>query len=203
MVILRDLDNEDERNPPRPLIIGSTLECQVREHFTRPDGSFNYSGYFAEALGESFSPRELEGSSSDDSNDSSSRNSSNCVIISPSSFTGKRRDESLAIVDVGPGVMAMEVSSTYQSIESVVEFREKFDVSGTFDEKDVILEPVEEGQYVLGVPRSEHVSFYMHTRLIEDLHLYFLFTESRLIGSLMSLLLNLALIVGHSLKLLN
>ncbi|KAK2437419.1 hypothetical protein QL285_022315 [Trifolium repens] len=66
MVILRDLDNEDERNPPRPLIIGSPLERQVREHFTRPDGSFNYSGYFAEAMGDSFSPRELEGSSGDD-----------------------------------------------------------------------------------------------------------------------------------------
>jgi hypothetical protein len=177
MVILRDLDNEDERNPPRPLIIGSPLERQVREHFTRPDGSFNYSGYFAEAMGDSFSPRELEGSSGDDSSDSSSGNSSDCVIISPSSFTGKQRDELFAIVAVGPEAMAMEVSSIYQSVESVEEYRKRFDVSGTFDEKDVILEPVEEGEYVLGVPRSEHVTFYMYTKFIEDFHLFFPFTE--------------------------
>ncbi|WJX33912.1 hypothetical protein P8452_22076 [Trifolium repens] len=177
MVILRDLGNEDERNPPRPLIIGSPLERQVREHFIRPDDSFNYSGYFSEVMGEPISLREPESSSGDDSSDSSSGNSSDCVIISPSSFTGKQRDESLAIVAVGSEIMAMEVSSTYQSVESVAEYREKFDVSGTFDEKDVILEPVEEGEYVLGVPRSEHVSFYMHTKLIEDFHLYFPFTE--------------------------
>ncbi|WJX58400.1 hypothetical protein P8452_43861 [Trifolium repens] len=97
MVILRDLDNDDERSPPRPLIIGSPLERQVREHFTRPDGSFDYSGYFSEVLGESFN---VEGDSSDSASDSSSGNSSDCVIISPSSFTGKRRDESLAIVAV-------------------------------------------------------------------------------------------------------
>ena len=84
MVILRDLDNDEERSPPRPLIIGSPLERQVREHFTRPDGSFDYSGYFSEILGESFN---VEGDSSD--SDSSSGNSSDCVIISPSSFTGK------------------------------------------------------------------------------------------------------------------
>ncbi|WJX12327.1 hypothetical protein P8452_02841 [Trifolium repens] len=177
MVILRDLGNEDERNPPRPLIIGSPLERQVLELFIRPDGTFNYSGYFSEVMGEPISPRELESSSGDDSSDSSSGNSSDCVIISPSSFTGKRRDESLAIVAVGSEVMAMEVPSTYQSIESVAEYRERFDVSGTFNEDDVILEPVEEGEYVLGVPRSEHISFYMYTRLIEDFHLYFPFSE--------------------------
>ncbi|WJX77800.1 hypothetical protein P8452_61074 [Trifolium repens] len=114
MVILRDLDDEDERNPPRPLIVGSPLERQVREHFTRPDGSFDNSGYFAEVMGESFNRGELEGGigddSSDSSSDSSSGNSSDCVIISPSSFTGKRRDESLAIVAVGPEAMAMEKS---------------------------------------------------------------------------------------------
>jgi hypothetical protein len=41
--------------------------------------------------------------------------------------------------------MAMEVSSIYQDVESVEAYREKFDVSGTFNEKDIILEPVEEG----------------------------------------------------------
>ncbi|KAK2373466.1 hypothetical protein QL285_074497 [Trifolium repens] len=142
MVILRDLDNEDERNPPRPLIIGSPLERRVREHFIRPDGSFDYSGYFSEVMGESFKVGELEGGIGDDSSDSSSGNSSDCVITSPSSFTGKRRDESLAIVVVGPEAKAMEVSSIYQDVESVEAYRKKFDVSGTFDEKDIVLEPV-------------------------------------------------------------
>ena len=45
MVILRDFSDVGERDPSRPLIIGSPLERQIRKHFTRPDGSFNYSGY--------------------------------------------------------------------------------------------------------------------------------------------------------------
>ncbi|KAK2455241.1 hypothetical protein QL285_002715 [Trifolium repens] len=174
MVILRDLSDEDERDPSRPLIVGSFLERQTRAHFIRPDGSVNYSGYFSEVIGEPISPGELESSSGDDSSTSSSGHSSDCMIISPSSFTGKRRDESLALVAVGSEVMAMEVSSVYQSVESVAKFREKFDVSGTFDEDDVVLEPVEGGEPMLGVPRSEPTSFYMYTRFIEDFHLYFL-----------------------------
>ncbi|KAK2443242.1 hypothetical protein QL285_014363 [Trifolium repens] len=181
MVILRDLDDEDERNPPRPLIVGSPLERQVREHFTRPDGSIDYCGYFAEVMGEPFTHGELEGGSggdsSDSSSDSSSGNNSDCVIISPSSFTGKRRDESLAIVAVGPEATTMEISSIYQDVESVEAYREKFDVSGTFDEKDFVFEPVKEGEYVIDVPRSDHVTFFMYTKFIEDFHLFFPFTE--------------------------
>ncbi|KAK2391053.1 hypothetical protein QL285_064547 [Trifolium repens] len=150
---------------------------QIRKHFTRPDGSFNYSCYFTEVLGETFSSSELESSDSDDSSSSSSGHSSDCVLISPSSFTGKRRDESLALVAVGSEVMAMEVSSTYQSAKDVAKFRELYDVSGTFNEDDVVLESVNEGEYVTGVPRSEPTSFYMYTRFIEDFHQYFPFTE--------------------------
>ncbi|WJX62421.1 hypothetical protein P8452_47420 [Trifolium repens] len=177
MVILRDFSDTSERDPSRPLIIGYPLERQIRKHFTRPDGSFNHSGYCAEVLGENFSPSEFESSNSDDSGSSSSGHSSDCVLISPSSFTGKRRDESLALVAVGSEVMAMEVSSTYQSAEDVAKFRELYDVSGTFNEADVVLESVNEGEYVTGVPRSEPTSFYMYTRFIEDFHLYFPFTE--------------------------
>ncbi|KAK2409561.1 hypothetical protein QL285_044977 [Trifolium repens] len=101
MVILRDLSDANERDPSRPLLVGSPLERQTREHFTRPDGSFNYSGYFPEVLRIFISPRELDSSSGDDSSGSSSGHSSDCVIISSSSFTGKRRDESLALVAVG------------------------------------------------------------------------------------------------------
>ncbi|KAK2435431.1 hypothetical protein QL285_020489 [Trifolium repens] len=146
MVILRDLSNEDERNPPRPLIVGSPLERQVRAHFIRLDGSFNHSGYLSEVLGEPISPRELEGSSGDDSSDSSSENSSDCVIISPSSFTEKRRDGSLALVAVGFEVATMEISSMYDSAESVAEFRKKYDVYGDFEEENVVLEPVVAGE---------------------------------------------------------
>ncbi|WJX66031.1 hypothetical protein P8452_50626 [Trifolium repens] len=181
MVILRDLDNDDERSPPRPLIIDSPLERQVREHFTRPDGSFDYSGYFSEVMGESFNVGELEGGiggdSSDSNSDSSSGNSSDCVIISPSSFTGKLRDESLAIIDVGSEAMAMEVSSIYRDLEIVEAYRKKFDISGTFNEKDVVFEPVEEGEYVVEAPRSDLVTFFMYTKFIDDFHLFFPFTE--------------------------
>jgi hypothetical protein len=72
----------------------------------------------------------------------------------------------------------MEVSSTYQSVEGVAKFRALYDVSGTFNESDVILEPVEAGEYVTCVPSSEPAFFYMYTRFIEDFHLYFPFKDS-------------------------
>jgi hypothetical protein len=71
----------------------------------------------------------------------------------------------------------MNVSSSYDSAERVAKFREKFDVSGDFEEDDVVLEPVGEGEYVTGVPSSGPTSFYMYTKFIEDFHLYFPFTE--------------------------
>jgi hypothetical protein len=73
--------------------------------------------------------------------------------------------------------MAREVSSMYQDVESVEAFRKKFDVSGTFNEEDVVLEPVEEDEYVVDVPRSDLVTFFMYTKFIEDFYLFFPFTE--------------------------
>ncbi|WJX77404.1 hypothetical protein P8452_60719 [Trifolium repens] len=175
MVVLRDLSDVNVGNPSHPLVVGSPLERQIRKHYTRPDGSFNYNGYFHEVLGENFSSGETESSDSDDS--SSSGRSSDCVIISPSSFTGKRRDESLALVVVGFEVAIMDVSSTYHSAESVAELRVKYDVSGDFEEDKVVLEPVGEGEYVTDVPRSGPTSFYMYTKFIKDFHLYFPFSE--------------------------
>jgi hypothetical protein len=119
----------------------------------------------------------LDTYSGDAVSNNSSEHSSDCVIISLSSFTGKRIDESLALVVVGSEVMTMKVSSTYQSVEGVAKFRALYDVSGTFDENDVVLEPVEAGEYVTCVPSSEPAFFYMYTRFIEDFHLYFPFTE--------------------------
>ncbi|KAK2389717.1 hypothetical protein QL285_063290 [Trifolium repens] len=177
MVVLRDLSDVNEGDPSRPLPVGCPLERQVHDHFTRPDGSLNYSGYFTELLGVPITHSDLESSSGDDSSSGSSSCGSDCVIISPSSFTGKRRDESLALVAVGSEVTTMNVSSSYDRAERVAEFREKFDVSGDFEEDDVVLEPVGEGEYVTDVPSSGPTSFYMYTKFIEDFHLYFPFSE--------------------------
>jgi hypothetical protein len=117
MVILRDLSEANDGDFTQTPRVGTPFQRQVRAHFTRADGSLNHRGYFSELLGLSISSSDLDSNSGDDN--SSSGNSSDCVIISPSSFTGKRRDESLVIVAVGPEVTTMEVSSTYQSEESI------------------------------------------------------------------------------------
>ncbi|KAK2388731.1 hypothetical protein QL285_062379 [Trifolium repens] len=113
MVVLRDLSDVNEGDPSRPLPVGCPLERQVHGHFTRPDGSLNYSGYFTELLGVPITHSDLESSSGDDSSSGSSSCGGDCVIISPSSFTGKRRDESLALVVVGSEVATMNVSSLF------------------------------------------------------------------------------------------
>jgi hypothetical protein len=71
----------------------------------------------------------------------------------------------------------MEVSSTYQSEESIAEFRESYDVSVNFNEDEVILEPVRAGEYVTSVHTSEPAFFYMYTNFVKDFHLYFPFTD--------------------------
>jgi hypothetical protein len=71
----------------------------------------------------------------------------------------------------------MEVSSTYQSEESLTKFRKLYDVSGDFDEENVILEPVGEDEYVTSVHTNEPAFFYMYTHFIRDFHLYFPFTH--------------------------
>jgi hypothetical protein len=71
----------------------------------------------------------------------------------------------------------MEVSSIYQSAESVVKFRERHDVSGNFDEEHIILEPVDAGEYVTSVHTTDPAFFYMYTHFIKDFHLYFPFSE--------------------------
>ncbi|MCI60378.1 hypothetical protein A2U01_0081634, partial [Trifolium medium] len=69
---------------PRP---GSNWECQVSTHFTKVDGSLNRSGYYTELWG---FPVSSSNSDVNSDSDSSNGNSSDCVIISPSSFTGKK-----------------------------------------------------------------------------------------------------------------
>jgi hypothetical protein len=88
----------------------------------------------------------------------------------------------------------MEVSSTYQSEASVAEFRELYDVSGNFEEEEVILEPVRAGEYVNSIHTTEPPFFYMYTNFIKDFHLYFPFTEFE--GSMLRTL-NIALTQLH------
>jgi hypothetical protein len=179
MAILRDLGDANEGDFSRAPPVGTPLQRQIRAHYTRVDGSLNYSGYFSEMLGFPVDSSDFDSASGDDNGSSGSGSSSDCVIISPSSFIGKRSEGSFAIVAVGSEV-TMEVSSIYQSAESVARFREKHDVSGEFDEEEVILEPVEAGEYVTAVHNTEPAFFYMYTHFIKDFHLYFPFTEFQL-----------------------
>jgi hypothetical protein len=98
-------------------------------------------------------------------------------IVAMLSFTGKRRDESLAIVAVGSEVTTIEVSSTYRSEESIADFRKLLDVSGDFDEENVVPEPVEDGEFVTSVHTIEPAFFYLYTNFIRDFHLYFPFKD--------------------------
>ena len=101
MAILRDLGDANEGDFSRAPPVGTPLQRQIRAHYTRVDGSLNYSGYFSEILGFSFDSSDFDSASGDDNGSSGSGSSSDCVIISPSSFTRKRSEESFAIVAVG------------------------------------------------------------------------------------------------------
>jgi hypothetical protein len=103
MVILRDLSDVNDEGSIQNSRVGTPYQRQVRAHFTRADGSLNHQGYFSEILGFPLSS-DLDSDSGDAVSNNSSGNSSDCVIISSSSFTGKRRDESLAFVAVGTEV---------------------------------------------------------------------------------------------------
>jgi hypothetical protein len=125
----------------------------------------NHSEYFSKILGVPVSSSEFEGGSGDSSS-SSSGASSDYVIIFHSSFTGKRSEVSLAIVAVGSEVATMEVSSRFQTEAGVISYRAKYDVSGTGDEGDVVIELVGEGEFVTSVNIREPSFFYMYTSLI-------------------------------------
>jgi hypothetical protein len=65
----------------------------------------------------------------------------------------------------------MEVSSTFQSNASIIKYRAAYDVSGTFEEGDVVLEPVRAGEYVTSVHTTKPSFFYMYTSLINNFNL--------------------------------
>jgi hypothetical protein len=177
MVNLRDLSEVDEGNFSQVPHIGTPPKSQIRTHFTWVDGSLNCSGYYSEIWGVPVNSSEVDTNSDDSS--SSSGASSDCVIISPSSFIGKRREVSLAIVIVGSETTTMEVSSMFLTEESIISFRVKYDVFGTGNEGDVMVEPVGEGEFVTTVSVNEPSLFYMYANLITQFHLFFPFTEFR------------------------
>jgi hypothetical protein len=115
----------------------------------------NHSGFFSELWGVPVSSSEFDSGS----DDSSSGASSDCVIISPSSCTGKRREVSLAIVVVGSEVAIMDVFSKFQTKASIISYRARYDVSGTGYEGDVVLEPVGAGEFVTSVNTAKLLSF--------------------------------------------
>jgi hypothetical protein len=131
----------------------------------------NYSGFFSELLGVSVDSSKVDSDNGNNNGSSSIGASSECVIISPLSFTGKRRDVSLAIVAIGPEAATMEVSSTFQSNASIIKYRAAYDVSGTFEEGDVVLEPVRAGEYVTSVHTTKPSFFYMYTSRINNFNL--------------------------------
>jgi hypothetical protein len=179
MVILHDLSEVDERNFSQVPYIGTPLERQIRAHFTRADGLLNRSGYYSEVWGVPVNSSEYD-SDSDDSSSSSSGASSDCVIISPSPFTGKRREVSLAIVVVGSKTTTMEIISRFLIEESVTLYREKYDLSGSGDENDVVAEPVGEGEYVTTINTNEPHYFYIYNSLIFQFNLFFPFTAFKM-----------------------
>jgi hypothetical protein len=181
MVILRDLSDVDEGNFSQVPYIGTSLERQIRAHFTRADSSLNRSGYYSEIWGFPVNSSEIDtdndDSSSSSSSSSSSGASSDCVIISPSSFTGKQREVSLAIVAVRSETTTMEVSSRFLTEESVAFFMVKYDLSSTGDESDVVAEPVGEDEYVTTINVNEPHFFHMYSNLIHRFNLFFPFTD--------------------------
>ncbi|MCI00895.1 hypothetical protein A2U01_0021919, partial [Trifolium medium] len=170
MVILRDL-NDGEENFSKPLPIGSDLERQIRAHFTRADGSLNRRDYYSELWGFPVSSSNSEGSGDSDS-DSSSGASSDCVIISPSSFTGKQGSSSRSLAIVEFDIMSMEVSSKFTSSEIVTCFREAVKLSGSNNEDHIVTEPVRLDEFVTEVKSEEPHHFYMYTSVLQVLNIW-------------------------------
>ncbi|GAU42323.1 hypothetical protein TSUD_25490 [Trifolium subterraneum] len=184
MVILRDLSDAKDYPLEFPRV-GSDWERQVHAHYTRADGTLNTSGYFAELFGFHVNSSDFESGSSDSE---SSGNGSDCVIISPSSFTTKNpNNRSLIVADsVATISTSMEISSRFTSREFVSTFRKVIKVSGSRDENRVLVDPVTEDEYVTTVNTQEPHYFYMYTHVLQTLNLWLPFTafESQILKAM-------------------
>ncbi|MCI51860.1 hypothetical protein A2U01_0073104, partial [Trifolium medium] len=98
------------------------------------DGTLNRSGYYSEIWGFPVS----SSSDSDSDSDSSSGSSSDCVMISPSSFTGKRTNTCRSLIVADLTFTTMEIRSKFTTTEVVECFRKAIKLSGSDDESGVI-----------------------------------------------------------------
>ncbi|CAJ2653064.1 unnamed protein product [Trifolium pratense] len=171
MVILRELDEDEGRVP---ISSPSYLEWaqQVRAHYTRANGVLNSRGFYSELWG-----FDVGSSSSDSDSSSDSGNDSDCVIISPSSFTGKRKNpcRDLVVADYTP--VTMEVPSKYTNVEMVKSFRKAVKLSDSPPREDLIItEPVKEGEFVFFKNDNPPHYFYLYTGVIQPLSIWLPFT---------------------------
>ncbi|MCH80669.1 hypothetical protein A2U01_0001441 [Trifolium medium] len=170
MVILRELDDNEERVP---ISSPSYFEWaqQVRAHYTRANGVLNSRGFYSELWG-----FDVGSSSSDSDSSSDSGNDSDCVIISPSSFTGKRKNpcRDLVVADYTP--VTMEVPSKYTSVEMVRSFRKAVKLSDSRHEDSIITEPVREDEFVFSKNDKPPHYFYLYTGVIQPLNIWLPFT---------------------------
>ncbi|GAU35621.1 hypothetical protein TSUD_30380 [Trifolium subterraneum] len=189
MVILRELS--DSREPLETPRLGSNRERQIHSHFTRADGSLNERGYISELLGFLVSSSDEEDNIESDS-DSSSR-SSDCVIISRSSFTGKM------LVKYQPVVLeefagGMETLLKYNSVGSVRCFSEVVKLYNGGDDAEVIEHHVGEGELIIMVNIVDPHYFYMYGTIIQTFNVWFPLTAFEIA---VLRVLNVALIQLH------
>ncbi|CAJ2679794.1 unnamed protein product [Trifolium pratense] len=170
MVILRELDDNEGKVP---ISSPGYLEWarQVRAHYTRANGVLNRRGFYSELWG-----FDVGSSNSDDDSDSDSSNDSDCVIISPSSITGKRKNPCRDLVVAGYTPVTMEVSSKYTSMEMVRSFRKTVKLSDPSHEESIITEPVSENEFVTTRNDTPPAYFYLYTNVIQPLNIWLPFT---------------------------
>ncbi|MCI39362.1 putative transmembrane protein, partial [Trifolium medium] len=70
----------------------------------------------------------------------------------------------------------MEISSKFTNSEFVTGLRKAVKLSGSKDENHIIIEPVNEGEFVTNVNSSEPHFFYMYANVLQTLNLWLPFT---------------------------
>ncbi|GAU22943.1 hypothetical protein TSUD_326710 [Trifolium subterraneum] len=98
--------------------------------------------------------------SSSEESDSDSSTSSDCVIISPSSFTGKELVEYQPVV-LDASTVRMDSTSKYNSAEMIRCFREIVKLYSRENEEEVVVDPVGEDGLVTTVNTVEPHYFYI------------------------------------------
>ncbi|GAU46333.1 hypothetical protein TSUD_28500 [Trifolium subterraneum] len=166
MVLLRELD--DAKDYPAVIHhVGSDWERQVRAHYTRADGTLNINGYYSEMFGFTVKSSDFESGSSD--NDSSG-NDSDCVIISSSeSSSTNPNNRSLIVADsVATISTSMEISSRFTTDKFVSTFRQAVQVSGEGGENWVVIDLVALGEVMNVAPCQLHPNSWAFLKAFQD-----------------------------------